>query len=51
MYPARAEFGSWHIANNAPENRKYERDTNTINYSFNPSDLLKLEVSAYYTKH
>ena len=51
MYPARAEFGSWHTINNAPQNRKYERDTNTINYSFNPSDLLKLEISAYYTKH
>lgn len=48
-YPLRAEFGSW--LDGQLDNRKYERDTNTIKYTFNPSDLLELDITGYNTKH
>ena len=49
LYPLRAEFGSW--LNGQLDNRKYERDTHTIKYTYNPSDLLELDITGYYTKH
>ena len=49
LYPMRAEFGSW--IDGQLDNRKYERDTHTIKYTYNPSDLLELDVTGYLTKH
>ncbi|MGP1450550.1 MAG: TonB-dependent receptor domain-containing protein [Wolinella sp.] len=52
LYPMRAEFGSWHTdGNNLTSDTKYERDTTTIKYNYNPNELLNLELSGYNTKH
>ena len=49
LYPMRAEFGSW--LDGQLDNRKYERDTHTIKYTYKPGDLLELDVTGYHTKH
>ncbi|MBR8466126.1 TonB-dependent receptor [Campylobacter sp. faydin G-140] len=49
-YPLKAEFG-YNATGNAYTDTKYERDTTTIKYTYNPSDLLEFDVSAYNTEH
>ncbi|MGP1450549.1 MAG: TonB-dependent receptor domain-containing protein [Wolinella sp.] len=50
-YPFRAEFGAWLAANADVKDRKFERDTTTVKYSYTPSELLNLDLSAYRTNH
>ncbi|EAU00999.1 TonB-dependent receptor domain-containing protein [Campylobacter curvus] len=51
LYPFRANFGIDYSSGNVIADRKYERDTHTIKYTYNPSDLLELDVTGYYTDH
>ncbi|MGG7048786.1 MULTISPECIES: TonB-dependent receptor domain-containing protein [unclassified Campylobacter] len=48
IYPFRANFG---VAGSNPTDSKYERDTHTLNYSFEPGDDFKLDTTIYHTDH
>ncbi|MGH1600636.1 TonB-dependent receptor domain-containing protein [Campylobacter majalis] len=49
QYPMRAEFGSW--IDGQLDNRKYERDTHTIKYTYAPNENFELDNTIYHTKH
>ncbi|CAD7288443.1 TonB-dependent receptor domain-containing protein [Campylobacter suis] len=56
-YPLKAEFGYDPTVDpkrgvvNGYDNRKYERDTHTIKYTYTPSENFELDSTIYHTKH